>query len=154
MIADGGNNISFNGYGGDIALTDPTSFTNRNPYLAPLANNGGPTLTTAIIDSSSVAINAGNDAVCLPVDQRHAARSGRCDIGAFEFQSVSLSVALQTDRVVFSWSTGFTGYSLQSSPSLPPSTWTTVTNPVAVVGASYVVTNSVGEGSRFYRLNR
>ena len=79
---------------------------------------------------------------------------GQCDIGAFEFESASLTVARQTGQIVLSWTTGFTGYTLQSTPILPPASWATVTNPVVVVGTNYVVTNSVNERSRFYRLNR
>ena len=154
LITDGGNNISFNSSGAGIALTASTSFTNRNPYLGPIANNGGPTLTAAIIDTSSAAINSGNDAVCLATDQRHVARSGQCDIGAFEFESASLTVARQTGQIVLSWTTGFTGYTLQSTPILPPASWATVTNPAVVVGTNYVVTNNVEEASRFYRLSK
>jgi hypothetical protein len=154
VFTDGGNNICFSPYGGGIALTASTSFTNSNPYLGPLANNGGSTFTTAIIDKNSVAINAGNDAVCLPSDQRHVARFGRCDIGAYEFETVSLAISGDTNQVVLSWTTGLTGYSLQFTPSLLPTSWTTVTNPVVVVGANYVVTNNVDEASRFYRLSK
>src|SRR5204863_9106664 len=120
----------------------------------PLANNGGTTLTTAIVYTNSPAINGGNDAVCLPTDQRHIARSGPCDIGAFELDYVSLAIARQTNQVVLSWSTGYTGYSLQSTPALLPASWKAVTNSVVVVGANYVVTNNTGEASRFYRLSR
>jgi hypothetical protein len=154
VITDGGNNISFNGSGASIAFTAPTSFASTNPYLGSLANNGGPTLTTAIINTKSVAINAGNDAVCPTTDQRHMARFGRCDIGAFEFEYASLAIELQTNQVVLTWTTALTGYSLQSTPSLLPTSWTTVTNPAVAVGANYVVTNNVDESSRFYRLNR
>src|SRR5262249_55227612 len=76
VVTDGGYNISFNSYDAGIALSASTSFTNTNPFLGPLGDNGGPTLTTAIVDSSSAAINAGNDAVSLPTDQRHVARFG------------------------------------------------------------------------------
>jgi hypothetical protein len=154
VITDAGNNISFSSYGASIPLTASTSFTNRDPYLGPLENNGGTTLTTAIIDPSSVAINGGDDAACLPTDQRHIARSRQCDIGAFELETVSLAIARQTNQVVLTWSTGYTGYLLQSSPSLPPISWTIVTNPVVVVGANFVVTNNADQASRFYRLNR
>ena len=154
VITDGGNNISFDFYGPGIALTASTSFTNADPYLGPLANNGGHTSTTPIIDNNSVAINAGNDAVSLPTDQRHVARFGRSDIGAFEFESVLLAISGDANQVVISWTTGLTGYSLQSAPGLLSASWTAVTNPAVVVGANYVVTNNVDEASRFYRLSK
>ncbi len=62
----------------------------NNPLLGPLANNGGPTLTHALL-AGSPAFNAGDPATFFPpgtFDQRGApfARvfGGRIDIGAFE----------------------------------------------------------------------
>jgi hypothetical protein len=61
--------------------------------LGPLANNGGPTLTMAL-SATSVAVNAGDDAVLtnpktkFTTDQRGLPRKSgaHVDIGAFEFQ--------------------------------------------------------------------
>ncbi|MEO8457397.1 MAG: choice-of-anchor Q domain-containing protein [Chloroflexota bacterium] len=53
--------------------------------LGPLADNGGQTLTHALMDGSP-AINKG--ASCPDKDQRGAVRVGACDIGAFEFGGV------------------------------------------------------------------
>jgi len=62
-----------------------------NPKLGLLKDNGGPTLTHALLPGSP-AIDAGNPAGCtdhkgvvISADQRGHARIGRCDIGAFEF---------------------------------------------------------------------
>jgi CSLREA domain-containing protein len=79
-----------------------------DPLLGPLQNNGGPTLTRALLVGSP-AIDAGNPAApatsetaCPTSDQRGRPRpkdgdgngSSRCDIGAFERQSaVSLATA-------------------------------------------------------------
>ena len=54
-----------------------------DPLLAPLANNGGDTLTFALLPGSQ-AIDAG--AGCLTTDQRGTSRpqGAHCDIGAFE----------------------------------------------------------------------
>lgn len=59
---------------------------NTNPLVGRLANNGGPTLTHALLPGSS-AINAGTNAGCPATDQRGVPRPqfGTCDIGAFEF---------------------------------------------------------------------
>ena len=56
-----------------------------NPMLGPLADNGGPTQTRALLPGSP-AIDAGDNNGCPPTDQRGVARpSGdSCDIGAFE----------------------------------------------------------------------
>lgn len=66
-----------------------------SPMLGPLANNGGPTRTHALLPGSP-AINAGNNCVLtangcgdgnpvLTTDQRGFTRIGTVDIGAFEF---------------------------------------------------------------------
>ena|SRR5579859_2317540 len=57
-----------------------------NPLALPPANNGGPTLTSALLPLSP-AINAGDNAGCPSTDQRGAHRpvGPRCDIGAYEF---------------------------------------------------------------------
>jgi len=60
-----------------------------DPLLAPLQDNGGPTLTHAVL-SGSPAIDAGNNAYATDFDQRGPGFprivNGIIDIGAFEFQ--------------------------------------------------------------------
>lgn len=67
-----------------------------NPNLGPLASNGGPTQTMALLPGSA-AIGGGNATVCaMPpvngVDQRGVLRGSPCDIGAFEVQASSIPV--------------------------------------------------------------
>jgi beta-glucanase (GH16 family) len=54
--------------------------------IGPLANNGGPTLTHALL-LGSAAIDAGDDAACPATDQRGIPRpqGPHCDIGSYEF---------------------------------------------------------------------
>jgi hypothetical protein len=69
--------------------------------LGPLADNGGPTLTHALLEGnvaidSATGIASIGSLVCPPTDQRGALRpSGRqCDVGAFEYDSAfALSAA-------------------------------------------------------------
>jgi large repetitive protein len=64
--------------------TDP-AILDTNPMLGPLANNGGPTKTYAVL-LGSPAIDAGT--LCSEAtDQRYVVRNqgASCDIGAFEF---------------------------------------------------------------------
>ena len=62
----------------------PSDLRNTNPRLGPLANNGGPTDTLALLPDSP-AINAGGSAGCPATDQRGVPRPpGHCDIGAFQ----------------------------------------------------------------------
>ena len=57
---------------------------NADPMLAPLADNGGPTPTHALLQGSPAIDAAG---ACSDTDQRGIARpqGAACDIGAFEF---------------------------------------------------------------------
>ncbi|MFO0547766.1 MAG: choice-of-anchor Q domain-containing protein [Polyangiaceae bacterium] len=52
-----------------------------DPLLGPLADNGGPTATMALM-SGSPAIGAGVD--CPPTDQRGVERTNGCDLGAYQ----------------------------------------------------------------------
>jgi hypothetical protein len=81
-IMDGGHNISSDA---SAAFTLPTSRDNTDPMLGPLADNGGPTPTMALLPGSP-ARDAGDDSVCPATDQRGIRRpqGAACDIGAFE----------------------------------------------------------------------
>jgi hypothetical protein len=60
---------------------------NVNAMLGPLANNGGPTWTHALL-TGSPAIDAGDNGSCPATDQRGVARpqGSSCDIGAYEYE--------------------------------------------------------------------
>lgn len=86
VITNNGNNIDDGttcGWGSANG-----SMSNRNPRLGPLANNGGATLTMALLPGSpaidGVTYNAPNG--CPATDQRgvHRPIGARCDIGAYE----------------------------------------------------------------------
>jgi len=66
-------------------LTATSDLPSRNPLLGPLADNGGPTDTLALL-SGSPAIGAGATQGCPQYDQRGVARpQGSCDIGAYQY---------------------------------------------------------------------
>lgn len=67
----------------DDTCGGPAQIMIGDPEIGPLANNGGPTMTHALL-ASSPAINAGTSC-SVTVDQRYAPRDTQCDIGAFEF---------------------------------------------------------------------
>jgi probable HAF family extracellular repeat protein len=56
-------------------------------------------------------------------------------------------------HLVLSWSTNYTGCTLQSSTGLGSTNWTDCASPT-VSGASFVVTNSMSAGAQFFRLKR
>jgi CSLREA domain-containing protein len=67
-----------------------TTPIHSDPNLGPLANNGGPTQTFALLPSS-LAIDAGNDAICAASPMNNTSQNGvtrpqgiHCDIGSFE----------------------------------------------------------------------
>lgn len=79
---------------------------NSDPMLGPLAFNGGPTQTRALL-VGSLALDAGNPddpaagfPNCETEDQRGVSRPQglRCDIGAFEAQIADLSVTKTVDK--------------------------------------------------------
>lgn len=102
-------NLSSAGYNliGDTSgctfTPDMGDLTSLDPKLGPLQNNGGSTLTHALLDGSP-AIDAGNPAGCvgstgpLLTDQRGVPRLGRCDIGAYEVLAIKLSLTKAVDN--------------------------------------------------------
>jgi predicted outer membrane repeat protein len=84
-----GHNFSSDGTCGFDAPGDLSGF---EPKLGPLADNGGPTLTHALLEGSP-AIDNGDNASCPATDQRGVNRpldgngngSTVCDVGAYEF---------------------------------------------------------------------
>jgi hypothetical protein len=80
-ITSAGHNLDGDGTCGLLASGD---LPNMNAMLGPLAANGGPTQTHALLVGSP-AIDAGDGAACPAIDQRGVARDAVCDIGAFEF---------------------------------------------------------------------
>jgi beta-glucanase (GH16 family) len=79
-LISGGHNLvqdaSCNPVASDLVQTDAG--------LGPLADNGGPTLTHALL-AGSPAIDAADDSVCPATDQRGVLRNAACDIGSFEY---------------------------------------------------------------------
>src|SRR4029077_10669211 len=91
--------------GGTVTLATG-DITNPTPDLGPLASNGGPTKTQALLPGSP-AIDAGNPVppgsagdACAATDQRGIVRpqppGGRCDIGAFETAATVTSTSTTT----------------------------------------------------------
>jgi hypothetical protein len=81
-----------------VAL-DPTNLIDTDPLLGPLANNGGPTLTQALLPGSP-AIDAGVAVPGVTSDQRGVPRpqGSAPDIGAFESRGFVVSVVSGADQ--------------------------------------------------------
>jgi hypothetical protein len=82
VLASGGHNV---GSDATCNLTAPGDQPGTSSLLGPLAANGGPTATHALL-AGSPAIDAADAAVCPPTDQRGVVRpqGAGCDVGAFE----------------------------------------------------------------------
>lgn len=135
--------------------------TNTDPMLGALQNNGGPTLTYALLPGSP-AINAGNPAFAPPpdYDQRGPGYprlvNGRLDIGAVEQQVFPplLSIKGATPpNVVLYWPQNYSNYTLQTASALATPNWASVTNtPVAGPGGQLYVTNNASRPCQYFRL--
>ena len=77
-----------------IAGTITGNIYNQDPLLGPLQDNGGSTLTMALLPGSP-AIDSGDDAGCPSTDQRRFRRpmGAHCDIGAMEYSPYAVFLA-------------------------------------------------------------
>ena len=113
-VTDDGYNLCSDGTAG---LASGSSFNNTDPQLGPLADNGGPTLTMALL-ASSPAIDFGGSAGLPSTDQRGFIRpfGAGPDMGAYEYGSVPLVTPVLNI-------TATAGYVLLSFTASPPSVY-------------------------------
>jgi hypothetical protein len=160
-FASDGYNLSNDGAGG--VLTQPTDQTFIDPMLDVLADNGGLTLTHALL-TGSPAIDQGNS-FGLTIDQRGEPRpfdfasitnadgGDGSDIGAFEVGRPTLNIQQVGNAAVLSWPSYYTNLTLQSSTNLGSSTkWVNASGSAVLIGNQYRQTNSPISGNEFYRL--
>jgi hypothetical protein len=68
---------------------------------------------------------------------------------------VSLTLRSSSNAMTLSWPTNAVRFTLQSTPNLTaPVTWLNVTNPPAVLGGLFTVTNPMARPSQFFRLRK
>ena len=111
VLTSNGHNISSDGT--CTALTATGDMVGTNPLLGLLQDNGGDTLTHALL-LGSPAVDAGDDTACPATDQRGMSRTERppCDIGAYErpLEMTHLPIILKdwplTELSVFNDNTG------------------------------------------------
>jgi beta-glucanase (GH16 family) len=82
VLASGGHNVAGDG---TCNLSAPGDQPATDPLLGPLADNGGPTATHALLEGSP-AVDAADASACPATDQRGVVRpqGAGCDVGSFE----------------------------------------------------------------------
>jgi hypothetical protein len=159
LIGQADGSIGFtNGINADLA---GTTFAPLNAFLGPITNNGGPTLTMALLPGSP-AIDAGDDALLsapfyLATDQRGLPRrsGAHVDIGALELQALMLTgISKDGKDIVLSLiaEVGQT-YRVEGTDSLFPAAWSIVADYLPGNGSTAQVRDTGGatHTQRFYR---
>jgi len=120
---------------GDLAAPNG-NIVGVNPLLGPLANNGGPTETMALLPGSlaigkgSVALAVDANGNTLTTDQRGEPRivNGEVDVGAFEGQEEN-----STTTVTASPATSVSGQSVTFTATVTPQAGSPITTPTGSV---------------------
>jgi uncharacterized repeat protein (TIGR01451 family)/CSLREA domain-containing protein len=160
-IASGGTNLDSDG---TCALNATGDQSNLDPLLGPLASNGGPTATQALL-TGSPAIDKASNTGCPATDQRGVTRPADgngdniavCDIGAYEATApadLAISNLSQTDCVKLHDPLVYTLGVTNNGPGNASAVTVTDTLPVGVTYVStspvcnqngYVLTCSLGD---------
>jgi hypothetical protein len=156
VITDAGHNLSSDG---SCTFTGAGSMNNVDPKLGSLADNGGPTLTMALLPGSP-AIDAGSAVGAPATDQRGVARpqGPGVDIGAFEFQYIPFfsGIAINNATNCQLQMAGLLpnqNFTVQASSNL--ANWITVTNGVFGTNGVFQFVDPVPTNcrTRFYRFS-
>lgn len=152
LFVAGGTGVPTNGVNGNKVVPSIGSLK-----LAPLASNGGPTKTIALL-TGSPAINAGKPTNVI-VDQRGLTRDLQPDIGAFELAVVgapSITVSPQSQSVSVGQTVTFS--SAASGSPVPTVQWqvstnggSTFTNLAGATSTSYSFTATLTQTNYQYR---
>ena len=151
---DAGHNLSSDA---SCAFTGTDSRTNINPLLGPLADNGGLTLTMALLPGSP-AIDAGSAVGAPATDERGVARpqGPGVDIGAFEFQYIPVFTQSHFQNATNFWlqMAGLLPnqrFTVQASPDVL--NWLAITNFIGGTnGLFQMVTPAASGRACFYRV--
>jgi len=125
----GTTTVWFNGQAATFTLNSANQIT----ATVPASATTGPLSVIAAGGISTTASNFTVNAVAVP--------------------QPTLSIALSGGNVVLSWPTNATGYNLQQTAALNPSTWTNYVGAVNTIGTNKTVTLTTPSGHMFFRLS-
>jgi hypothetical protein len=153
-LDSGGQNLIINSNGMPVFNSYGDLF-NSDPRLGPLQNNGGLTLTHALLPESP-AINSA-EASGLLTDQRGALRLLTADIGAYEAAAPvtppNLQIALSDPiHATVSWPAAPGPVVLQQNSSISGGTWLDVQTLPTSDAATMRIVIPTTEAKQFYRL--
>lgn len=150
-LTDAGHNLSSDA---TCNFTNVGSLNNTDPKLGPLAYNGGPTLTMALLPGSP-AIDAGDNPSAPATDQRGVPRpvGAAPDIGAYEFTAV-LEISRRLDSGISLLVSGPSGQACRLLTSTNLADWqSAATNQIGTNGKVLFQENSNPEETRrFYKM--
>lgn len=149
---DLGHNLSSDATCG---FTNSGSLNSTDPLLGPLAANGGPTLTLALLPGSP-AVDAGDTSAAPAIDQRGYPRpfGSAADIGAFEYGSFLLLLGITSGPGGFDISvSGATNRFCALLTATKWGAWTAVvTNQADADGTTLFHVGRGAEPCRYYRV--
>lgn len=116
--------IQLTGYGGQ--------YPGSSPYGGLLVANDGNLYGTAALDGTS----------------------GYGNVFRLLMPGPQLTIMRSAQQCALSWRTNYDGYTLQSSTEVGTSSWCDCTNEAIIAGERFFVTNTISNGTRFFRLKR
>jgi len=127
-----------------------------------LAPNTATNLTLTLVASAAEALPVGNyiDTISFTNTDNAVGNTARAaTLAVNAIPAPSLTLTLASNNIVLLWPVGGIGFSysnyiLQSTVTLNPGTWSSVSPAPVVVGGQYTVTNSISGAQMYYRLKR
>jgi hypothetical protein len=146
-VLDAGGNLSSDGSCGfDSGLNGV------DPLLGPLADNGGPTPTMALLPGSP-AIGRANPASAPATDQRGVPRPrASSDIGAFQTAPALTIQVISSTQAIISWPLAAEGWQLLEASNSVAGPWTTNSTPPLDTPTQHTVTVSLPGSGGWFRL--
>lgn len=130
----------------------PTAFGTANPPAATLTAGSGPDITPGVISSFLIMNRSSAEPAGGLLDELRVGASW-ASVTPPAGSAPTLSAAQIAGSLILSWPTNGAGFLLYSTTNLAsPNSWQAVGSPVAVVGGSFVVSNSMPAGGEYFRL--